>query len=328
MWIEVLNIINWNIDIDKDKVYLIWIMKKFISNLHKEFWEEFINLSNRFHMIILTDEEKEFFFETRLFNFYRHFWNRYNFVENLKTCKFKLWSWYSLYFFCLEEDKNMIQYLVKNHFEEIQFIFKSQKYEKLKNMILDIFWLYWSYNYVKMIAMYLELWYFSFRKLTSMYNHWCDYWCWKWNLEIDIKIMKKIVKEWKEKFQEKMNLLYLINKNILLTDFLFSFSTFFYKILPEIKTNESKKNLETNIKEFKWLMTTIIYLCCYITKEYLWDYIFDWKKRMMKQYTDWGDKSENELKESYNNTTIKNIKNLMLLKDEQSSRNLEKWKSK
>ena len=326
MWQEILNITNRNVDVDKDKVYLMWIMKKFLSNLHKSLWQRFIDLSDRFHMIIMTDEEKKMFFETRLINSYR-FWNRYKFHENLKICKFKLWCWYLLYFFCYEEEKDKIKDVVSEYFEEIQFIFNSQKYEKLKNLILDIFWLYWSYNYIKMISMYLESRCFSYWRLTTKFNHDCDYWCWKWNLEIDIKIMKKIVKEWKEK-------LYLMNKNILLKDFVFSFDTLFYKILPEMKTNESKKkkNLQPNIKEFKWLMTNVVYLCCYITKKYLWDYFFDWKKHMMKQYSDWKiysdwkDKSEDEVKEEYNNTTIKNIKNLMLLKDEQSSRNLEKWK--
>ena len=327
MWREVLNIANWNVDIDKDKVYLIWIMKKFLSNLHNNYqiWQKFISLFERFHMIILSDEEKEIFFKTRLVKFYRNLyhWNRHIFTATLKTCKFKLWSWYSLYFFCLEEDKNQIQYLIKMYFEEIQFVFNSQKYEKFKNMILDIFWLYWSYTCVKMISMYLEWKCFSFEMLTTWWNHCCDYWSWKWNLEIDIQIMKKIVEQWKEKFQEKMDLLYLINKNIFLTDFIFSFETFFYKILTEIRTN--KRQNKPNIKEFKWFMTNLMYLCCYITKEYLCDYIFDWKKRMMKQYVIWWGKSENEFKKEYNNITIEKIKNLMLLKDEQSTENFEEW---
>lgn len=317
MWTEILNITNWNVYIDKDKVYLIWIMKKFLSNLNNTYqiWKEFMFLYSKFYMIILSDKEKETFFETRLVKF---------FSETLKTCKFELWSWYSLYFFCYEEDKDKIKDLVNNYFEEIQFIFKSKKYKKFKNLILDIFWLYWSYNSIKMISMYLESWCFSFWKLTSKYNHRCDYWWRKWNLEIDIKIMKKIIKEWKEKFQEKMDLLYLINKNILFDDFLFSLGTFFYNILPEIKINKSQKKLKPNIKEFKWFMTNLIYLCCYITKEYLWDYMFDWKKCMIKQYAIWWGKSEEEFKEEYNNTTIEKIKNLMLLKDEESSKNLEK----
>ena len=315
--------------VNKEDIYLIWIMKKMLTDLDPYLfpmdWR--FSRSDWFCMFIVNKEEKSLLKESKLSNFFLNYYQNSQSMFNWRVLEYELSNEYTLFIYCIWKQKNEINRVIKQNLWTLKSVFRDENLKVFQQKILDVFWLYWCCTIFQMIFFYLSTLY-----AFELFSDWSiqkDLWlCWEWDVTIDISILEKIIKDWKERFQEKIDLLYLLFSNINkrkieyknFDDFL-KFS--FYCIRYLNKTNE---DINQKIDwEFKTYTLKNYYLCAYIFTQYFDDYVYWWSKELFNFYDTeslahtedmyWKFVWKRVIK-TYKNYDLKELKRLLLLVDQ------------
>ena len=214
---------------------------------------------------------------------------------------------------------------MKSNILTLQSIFRDENLKVFQPKLLDIFWLYWSFTTLSMIFHYLNrslFWFYDiFWKWSIKKNLW-EYW--EWDVTIDISILETIIKEWKERFQDKMDLLYLLSSNInkkMIHHYYFKlFFDFLEKWIERFNINEEDIKNQNTDWDFQTYSIKIHYLCSYLFREFLDDYVHWWLKQLISFYNREDDSPDRVFDwkittEEYKNFDLEYLKKVTLLID-------------
>lgn len=274
--------------VNKDDIYLIWIMRKLLKAVDPYIFQNKYTHSRWkwFWMIILKKEEVSLFKESKLLNIFLHFHKNIRWKENWQILEYKLNDEYTLIvYFNLKSRVEVINIIMKNNIRILQSVFKDENLKVFQQKILDVFWLYWCSTIIQMIFYYLNILWDVFSDWSVKKNLWK---LWEWDVTIDISILEKIIKEWKEKFQEKLDLLYLLLSNInkkTMKNYYFSlFFDFIEEWIEKFKIKDKDIENQDINSEFKTYTMKIHYLCSYLFREFFNDYVYWWPKKLISFY--------------------------------------------
>ena len=307
-----INIDSQKMKVTKDEIFFIWLIRNLLTDIQKEVTHQFYFGWAPFWLFILNDKENKILEKTKFHDFFLNHFKDNLWHKNWRVQSYELWNWYSLYFYYRSPYRKEVLSVMKKNLDEIKIVFNDKKYEKFQKLFLDTFWLYWSFSILRFMWFYLYSDYFLFQKMKWKNFFREDYWYFwnEWDLRVDIKILQKIIDAWKEEFSKKMDLLYLMNKTLWVP-----ISMFPRKYFLEMKNEFDENNWKfEDSKDYKirWYITQVCYLCTYIFKEFLDDYIFEWKKAMMLTYVSFYKKKEyDDCKKTYEKFSIKDVKNLL-----------------
>lgn len=277
--------------VNKDDIYFIWIMKKFIRDLHDNYCFPQISVwpNECFWMFILTKEENNLFKKTKFSNvFLNHFKNK-AWEKNCIIFEYTLNDKYTLYIYWSWKRKHKIIKVMKANLWTLQLLFRDDNLKIFQQKLVDIFWLYWSFTTFQMLLHYLSGEVFNIKEIFWPWSVQKDLWKYWWDITIDISILEKTIKEWKEKFQDKLDLLYLLLGNIIKVCIRHFQFFLFFNFIEEWKkefniTNKDIKNQDIDW-EFKTYTMKLQYLYSYLFKEFFDDYIYKWSKRTFAFYS-------------------------------------------
>ena len=239
--------------------------------------------------------------------------------------EYKLNDEYILFVYWLWSYKNELNEIMKSNILTLQSIFRDENLKVFQPKLLDIFWLYWSFTTLSMIFHYLNrslFWFYDiFWKWSIKKNLW-EYW--EWDVTIDISILETIIKEWKERFQDKMDLLYLLSSNInkkMIHHYYFKlFFDFLEKWIERFNINEEDIKNQNTDWDFQTYSIKIHYLCSYLFREFLDDYVHWWLKQLISFYNREDDSPDRVFDwkittEEYKNFDLEYLKKVTLLID-------------
>ena len=275
------------------------------------FEHDFFLLIHQLIFFILNEKENEILEKTKFNVFFFNYFDDWLWHKNWRMQSYELWNWYSLYFYYRAPYRQEVLKFIKKDLEELKIVFNNEKYKNFQKLYLDLFWLYWSFSILKLLWFYLAN-YLQFAKTRWKHAFKSDYWYfWKWwDLRVDIEIFQKIIDSWKENFSKKLDLLYIIHQNLWIQLWLFP-SILLIDLQNEYDKQEWKFQDSWDY-EIKWYITKIYYLCLYIFNEYMWDYIFDWKKPTMTYEKCFSKKKEYMwFEKTYKTLTTKIIKDIL-----------------
>ena len=277
--------------VNKEDIYLIWIMKKLLTELEYFFLENnyWYWQCKWFWMFILKREEKYLFKESKLSHIFLNYYKNGKREKSCRVLEYELNDEYTLVVYCLWLYKHKINKIIQSNISTLQAVFKDNTLKIFQQKLVDIFWLYWSLTIIQILLHYFDhdvfyiwwlFWTWSVKK-----NLWK---LWEWDVTIDISILETIIKEWKEKFQEKLDLLYLllsnINKKTMKTYYFDHFFNFIEEWIEKFKIKEKDIENQDINSEFKTYTMKIHYLCSYLFKEFFNDHVYWWSKKLISFY--------------------------------------------
>ena len=282
--------------VNKKDIYLIWIMKKLLTELDPYLFEK--NFSywkcEWFWMFILNKEEKSLLKWSKISHVFLNFYKSW-FEKKLKRIilEYELNDEYTLVVYCFSHDKKEIDTIIKSNIFTLQSVFKDENLKVFQPKLLDIFWLYWSFTSIQIIFHYLNEWSF---KIQDVFWEWSvrkSLWkLWDWDVTIDIFILERIIQEWKERFQDKLDLLYLLCSNINKKTMDIYYSSLFFDFLEvwiwELQIEDTDIEDQDSNWKFKTYSIKMHYLCSYLFKEFFNDYVYWWSKKIIAFYN-WRD---------------------------------------
>ena len=313
--------------VNKDDIYLIWIMRNLLKAIdHYIFQNKYTHSRGKwFWMVILKKDEVSLFKESKFLNIFLNFHKNIRWKENWQILEYKLNDEYTLVvYFNLKSRTKVINIIIKNNIRILQSVFKDENLKVFQQKILDVFWLYWCSTIIQMLFYYLNILWDVFSDWSVKKNLWK---LWYWDVTIDISILERIIQDWKEKFQKKLDLLYLLFSNINKRKLLYiNFDHFFNFPCNCIRY---LKNTNENIEqELDWELQTyslkVQYLCSYIFKEFFENNVYWWPKNIFAFYDhaslSYAEPEYHELvweavQESYKNFDLKKLKRLLLIID-------------
>ena len=277
--------------VNKEDIYLIWIMKKLLTELDYFFLENnyWYWQCKWFWMFILKKEEKYFFKESKLSHIFLNYYKNGKREKSCRVLEYELNDEYTLVVYCLWLYKHKINKIIQSNISTLQSVFRDKTLWVFQQKLVDIFWLYWSFTIIQMLLHYFDhdvfyiwwlFWTWSVKK-----NLWK---LWEWDVTIDISILEKIIQEWKERFQEKLDLLYLllsnINKKTMKSYYFDHFFNFLEEWIEKFKIKEKDIENQDINSEFKTYTMKMHYLCSYLFKEFFNDHVYWWSKKLISFY--------------------------------------------
>ena len=326
--------------VNKEDIYLIWIMRKLLKDLDLYmFQNKFTRVWGKwFCMFIVNREERSLLKESKLSHIFLNYYKNHISPKFWRII-FELNDEYTLVVYCFLLYKKEIYTIIKSNIFTLKTVFRDETLKAFQQKLVDIFWLYWSFTCIQIIFHYLK-WVFEIEDIFWEWSIKKNLWeYWEWDVTIDISILETIIKEWKERFQEKMNLLYLlfsnINKN---TIDCYQLSLFFYfleKWIEKFDINEKDIENQNSNCEFQTYSIKMHYLCSYLFKEFFNEYVYWWSKWIIsffhnKELTDWRVMKEydwEDLIEKYKKFDLDYLKKVALIIDQKLYEKFSQWVS-
>ena len=277
--------------VNKEDIYLIWIMKKILTELDVYFLENnyWYWQCKWFWMFILKREEKYLFKDSKLSHIFLNYYKNGKREKSCRVLEYELNDEYTLVVYCMWLYKHKINTIIKSNISTLQAVFRDETLKVFQQKIVDIFWLYWSFTIIQMLLHYFDYDVFYIWWLFWTWSVKKNLWkLWEWDVTIDISILEKIIKDWKEKFQEKLDLLYLllsnINKKYMKSYYFYLFFDFLEEWIEKFKIKDKDIENQDINSEFKTYTMKIHYLCSYLFREFFDDHVYWWSKKLISFY--------------------------------------------